>query len=528
MSISGKFQDLTLNETTVKVRLNDEKEIVEVNKLKLVESSSYFDNILSSKFSDHKKEVVEVKYEANIITFKSAMLFASTGNLSLDDENFLEILGIASYLQMEKLLKFCLNHFTSNLSRSNVESKYDILNETNFPVDEFKQSCLSFIKDISCGLYFIQKEPNEPIRSSLNFLSFDNHSFRKISGYLHNRSVDLNVYNFFSTLVVCPARLWYEASEQTMLYDKTMILYDLITEKTKEVALSFEFASVNCSNEKKLFVVSVLINSSEKKSFSLETFEIVSLADFSSTKKTIDYDLVQGYVFENFHYAECVDDKVYIFYQAKLEKDSLEGTYNSNNIRNYMMIICAKTLEIKKNINIAEDEQYHGDTIIKGSDLWKKMNHSSMYKSLNISKENNLFFYFHPRMHLDHYYFVFDVEKQLFYFKGDEYQQKIIHTRNECKFDRNSEVFSRGVEYFGLILTSWIESDSDEDSDDYCVKYRHFPVYNELRSYKIENDVLVEKEVIWKGEKSFVSWRRSFRNWVKVFSTVVVVNICLD
>ena len=55
MSISDKIQDLTLNETTVKVRLNEENEVVEIDKLKLIESSSYFENIFSSMYNDHKK-----------------------------------------------------------------------------------------------------------------------------------------------------------------------------------------------------------------------------------------------------------------------------------------------------------------------------------------------------------------------------------------------------------------------------------------------------------------------------------------
>ena len=91
MNISDEMQDMTLNETTVKVRLNDEKEIVEINKLKLVESSSYFYNILSSKFNDHKKEIVEVKYPASTESLKSAMHFVSTGHLSLDEENFYKL-----------------------------------------------------------------------------------------------------------------------------------------------------------------------------------------------------------------------------------------------------------------------------------------------------------------------------------------------------------------------------------------------------------------------------------------------------
>ena len=82
---SDKIKDLTLNDTTVKVRLNEEKEVVEIDKLNLIESSSYFENVSSSIYNDHKNEIVEVKYPASIDTFKSAMHFVSTGNLSLDE-----------------------------------------------------------------------------------------------------------------------------------------------------------------------------------------------------------------------------------------------------------------------------------------------------------------------------------------------------------------------------------------------------------------------------------------------------------
>ena len=87
------------------------------------------------------------------------------------------------------------------------------------------------------------------------------------------------------------------------------------------------------------------------------------------------------------------------------------------------------------------------------------------------------------------------------------------------------DVVRRGKEYFGLVLTSWIEEDSDEDSDDFCDKYLCF--YSELRSYTNENDVLVERKTIWKGEESIVSWGKTFKNWAKVFSTVVVENVYL-
>ena len=191
------------------------------------------------------------------------------------------------------------------------------------------------------------------------------------------------------------------------------------------------------------------------------------------------------------------------------------------------MIICAKTLEIEKNINYSDDNLYHGDNIIVDSEEWKDMKRCRIYKSFSLKKENKLFVEFGHWTEYATYVLVFDIEKQIFYFEEKNNRHKIIHSEIKCKFDRNFQIVPRGEEYFGLVLTSWIEHDSDEDSDDFDLKYRYFPVYNELRSYNIENDVLVEKEVIWKGEASYVTWKK-FRNWVKVFSTVVVQNIYLD
>ena len=81
------------------------------------------------------------------------------------------------------------------------------------------------------------------------------------------------------------------------------------------------------------------------------------------------------------------------------------------------MIICAKTFEIEKNINISDDVQYHADNVIKGSDSWKRMNHSSLYKSqktLNLRKENKLYIRFDARFYLDVYVFVLTLKNNFF------------------------------------------------------------------------------------------------------------------
>ena len=528
--ILDEIKDLTLKETTVKVRLN-EKEIVEVNKFKLLESSLYFKNILSSKFKDHKREFVEIKYQVNIETFKTVMSFVGTGQLCLGDENFLEVLGFAVYLQMEKLQKFCLDHFTSKLSRSNVEAKYDMLKKSFLPVDEFKQSALSFITNNTCGLYFIQKEPIEPIRSSLNFFSFENKTFRNISCYRHNRSVDLNLHHFNKTLVICPRKKLFLPGEPIKSCDNTrlcntVIIYDLITEETKELPLDFDVASTNCSNENQLFVVSVveLDEKSEKNYFSLETFD--SAKEFSSAKKTVDYDLVEGYQFAQFHYAEWVDDKVFLFYQAKLlEKNSNEYNFRSNvkDRRNYMMIVCAKTLKIDKNINIADDDAHHEEKIIKGSDPWKELKDAEMYESLSLKKENKLFIQFDYDAYCA---LVFDIEKQIFYFIEEKDRLKIQPEDIDQRIDRNVNIFRRGEEYFGLVSTGWLDFD-DECYDEDDKMFDQLSYLKELRSYEVENNALVEKEVVWSERKNFALCR-NFRWWKEVFSTAVVQSVCLD
>ena len=151
------------DETTVKARLNKE-ELVAVHRQKLFKSSPYFQNMLSSCFKDHISEFVEVNYQASFETFKRAMDFVNKGEIVLCDENVFSTFELADYLQMDMLKKCCLDHFSSSLTRDNVQTKFDQLKQLNFPVEEFKQRALSFIENISNGLYYIRIKPYEKLR----------------------------------------------------------------------------------------------------------------------------------------------------------------------------------------------------------------------------------------------------------------------------------------------------------------------------------------------------------------------------
>ena len=145
----------------------------------MYESSTYFQNILSYRFKDHKNEYVEVNSPTSYEVFEKAMEFVNNGELDLNDEHFSETFGIsilfesnfgleltddnifatfelADYLQMDMLKNWCLDQFTSSLTRDNVQRKFNMLESLDFPVCEFKQRALNFIENISCGMYFMQ------------------------------------------------------------------------------------------------------------------------------------------------------------------------------------------------------------------------------------------------------------------------------------------------------------------------------------------------------------------------------------
>ena len=74
----------------MKIRFNRIK-YIEVHKQKLLESSEYFENMLSPRFNNHKSEFVEVNFPVNFETFERAMLFVNNNALNLMMKIFLTL-----------------------------------------------------------------------------------------------------------------------------------------------------------------------------------------------------------------------------------------------------------------------------------------------------------------------------------------------------------------------------------------------------------------------------------------------------
>ena len=87
------------------------------------------------------------------------MQYISDGSMKLDSKTQFEAYHLAVYLQVESLQQFCLDRFTFALSRSNVESQLDQLENHCLLNKKFKKRALMFkdsrVQSFS-GFYFLQ------------------------------------------------------------------------------------------------------------------------------------------------------------------------------------------------------------------------------------------------------------------------------------------------------------------------------------------------------------------------------------
>ena len=498
----------------IEVRFNGNK-CIGVNRQKLLESSPYFQNMLSSCFKDHKTEFVEVNYPAGYETFEKAMQFVNKGDIDLTNENIFETFLLADYLLMEELKKCCLDAFTSSLDRNNVQTKFNLLKESKFSVDEFKRRALNFIEHNTCGLYCMLSEPyeqqmlSEPIeqqRSNLNYFSEKNNTYCNISCHHHDDSVKLDLHCLNNTVVMCPT-----TKEKESYIADSMVMYDLITGKTKEIKVSFEGLSVSCSNEKNMFIITVVEDNSDKKLIYMETFEVSSFTEFRSTKDIIDSSLISENKIIYFHFAHCFEDKIYIFY---LKDEEYRDPVNNN-----MMIVCRKTLRIIKNINLAYNDMFLDDAII--DDRCRKIIFQwDSLKLFHHEKENKLFIKFDERLDNFNHVLVFDIKNKCFYVKED-----LVQLKEDIEHVYDIKIATKGDKFYGIL--QMCKRDPGFDQIPYDEK--SITVWEDIRIFKFEKDTLVETGILWTSDKRRISdyeWS-NFQFW-NVNSHIFVRNVQLN
>ena len=485
---------------TVKVRFNGNK-YIEVNKQKLLESSPYFQNMLSSCFKDHKTEYVEVNYPGSFETFERSMQFVNNGDVVLSDENGFNTFELADYLQMDNLQKRCLDQFTSSLTRDNVLTKFNLLESLNFPVKEFKQRAFNFVENQFSGLYYIRSKTYDQPTSVLKYFSEENNTFRSTGCNYGEDSVQLDLHYINNTLIMCPTRA------PVNYVERNMVMYDLITGKTNETKLNFEGSAVSCSNEINMFIVSVAQENSEKKMY-IEILDIKNYNHFRSTKETVDSSLIAANKISYFYFAHFFEDKIYLFYKA------------ADSMNNYMMIVCTKTKRITGNINLANNDLFRDDTTIDDH-CRNLISRSDLSKLFHYEKENKLFIKLNDTsviyaMDEFSHILVFDITNQHFYVKED-----MVQLNEEIYEDvLNLKIATKGDKLYTLFTFCKLDPDFDDDDE------KNSTIWEEIRKFKFEKEHLADKGLLWRSGERRVA-QNEFMLFPLVTSAIFVQNVKL-
>ena len=112
--------------TTVKIRFNNSLILI-VGRQKLSGKSLYFQASLKTCYKDHKSKFLEVNYSVSNEIFKRIISFIITGNIDLHNEIVFDCVSLANYLQIQKFNQPCLDYFTYQLSRANVDEQLELL-----------------------------------------------------------------------------------------------------------------------------------------------------------------------------------------------------------------------------------------------------------------------------------------------------------------------------------------------------------------------------------------------------------------
>ena len=437
------------------------------------------------------------------------MRFVNVGDILPKNNNIFDTFELAVYLQMDNLKKWCLDQFTYSLTRDNVQTKFNQLKQLKSPVEEFEQRASIFVENISCGLYVMRVVPRLRDRSYLKKFSEETNSFSDVCCYYHHKSVQLDLHYLDNTLVICPS------IKSDVSTESNIIMYDVITGKTKETKLSFEGHVVNCSSEKKIFVISIAKENPQKEVFSIETFDITSYNEYHSIKKKIGYSLIEAYRFSHFHFAQYSEDKIYVFYKTT----SIEHSrYNIN----YMLIVCAKTMTILNNVNLANFNPLFGEEITKDVSFRMQIGNNDLYRLFYHKNENKLFIELEKLENKLEFYLVFDIKNQLLYKK-----ENILGIKSDFVapyYDTNISV--NGDNFYGYIT---IHTSTDDENPDVNVSYRDIRaiIREEIRSFNYENETLVETGMKWKGLEDILTEVECNQSFYRV-STIFVENVKLD
>ena len=313
----------------------------QVNKEDLLEKSAYFRAITNTSYKDHKSDLIDVSIPVGLGSFEKVVKYINTGDINLNVKSLFETLGLAQYLKIESLQRFCLDHFTYNLNRESLELQLSTIKECSFIGREYKKRALMF-KDSGrpslSGLYFLQRVDSQTY--SLKMFSKHTEHSHVISTF---EMKDFSPLHFFDNML-CMVEF-----SRGLCTDNNVSLfqYDLISGNINRYTLEnakFSEASkpVICSDKQNLFVISEVKNDENKILLSLSIFQGQSSAQSLKIWRTKTFN-PSPYYFKslNLFFSFCYDNKLYVFY-SQGNKIPEFSYFTFDDI--YMLTVCVKTL----------------------------------------------------------------------------------------------------------------------------------------------------------------------------------------
>ena len=487
-TVSNDIQ--TTMDETLKVRLNKDH-IIMVNKEKLLEKSHYFKSITNPCFADHKSEFTEVTFSVSFELFKMVIDYVITDIINICSDTVLEILEISEYLQIDSLIKVCLDHFIYNLNIKTLDHQLSLVEKFPKLCNDFKKVALKFkesgrpsVKGMYTLEYDVPPRTRLKQKYSLRFITDEHDYVLEVKSFENKDSL-----HYCSNTIVM----------QGLSPDRNVLLiqYDLITGNLVEIELENHIHSTICSDSKNLFVISK-IKEDKIENFSLsllsqnnddEVLKVFKTKTFSikNSEKPYSDNWFDGtFIF----FTICDDGKLYFVYRLYSKLYSGENLYNFLHDM-HLVTICVETMTIVSNRRLTECTMFGtGGVMTRKESIRRKKSHRILEKLFYLRKSNRCYINIHT---FGDIILVFDVKNQYFYFSED--MIPISHKHSD-DIDTHRIPYNRSY----YVNSDDIDVKYTVDKDDVVYMYIRYGsgVEREIRTFQYCNDKLVDAGIKWK------------------------------
>ena len=311
---------------------------IEVSKDKVIDRSGYFESIVNPFFRDVKQKYVEVNFNVSNEIFKQVMSFVETGEITLDYEYLFKIAELSQYLQIDNLNKKCLDYFTYNLKKRNINILLSIIEKYPLLDKKFKDNAIGFKGGRRLafgGLFFVEVNFNQLyLRQILDRFTEDSVLLKRYN--LNHKISNCKIYYFCNSLII------YVQNGLS----SDLIKYDLIRGDSKNIEIGNIQFPVVTSNSKNLFLIGVNKDAIQLSIFTVSNKEL----ELNSEKLINSIKFIKQSHTMKLIFTHCYDDCLYIYYTF-FESNTVVCEFEI-----HLMVVCIKTFNVLKNRKFFDDQ----------------------------------------------------------------------------------------------------------------------------------------------------------------------------